>query len=60
MHFLNQRLDELNSALDMWERKNDMIYAGLVELRDSNRAIQEQMRDKTKSLETPEKSPEKS
>ncbi|XP_015513543.1 bublin coiled-coil protein [Neodiprion pinetum] len=45
---INAQLDQLNSALDSLERKNDDIHAELVELLKSNREAREQFQESQK------------
>ncbi|KAI5641529.1 hypothetical protein NE865_06286 [Phthorimaea operculella] len=42
---LDNKLDELNTALDFLERKNDDIHERLRELLESNRSIREQLQN---------------
>jgi hypothetical protein len=43
---LNLQLDELSSALDALERKNDHIHAQLMKLLESNRETRQQFQEK--------------
>ena len=42
---LNKKLDQLNSALDNLEEKNDNIHAELIELLKSNREVRKQIQE---------------
>lgn len=42
---LNHQLDELSSALDALERKNDHIHAQLMKLLESNRETRQQFQE---------------
>ena len=42
---LNLQLDELSSALDALEQKNDLIHAQLMKLLESNRETRQQFQE---------------
>lgn len=46
---LNNKMDELNSALDNIEQKNEVIYSELLKLLQANREIREQMESQSQT-----------
>lgn len=50
---LNIQLDQLNSALDFLESKNDNIHAELVQLLESNKETRKQIQQSQKDGQVP-------